>query len=177
MKKCQTCQQVKDLVEFHKNKSSKDGLQKFCKSCNKDYTLAYYHRLKDKGLRETYSERSKRRYKTFTAALNKFKSDFGCLFCDEKEAICLDFHHLKQKDRDVSSWLKAKSIDKIVDEIARCVLLCANCHRKVHANILIVPEQSQLCEKANVFREYCERTRNEETPEGVREVSGQQERR
>jgi hypothetical protein len=33
MKRCHTCEQDKDLTDFHKNKSTGDGLQTVCKAC------------------------------------------------------------------------------------------------------------------------------------------------
>ncbi len=64
----------------------------------------------------------------------------------EKCAICgleddclsiYDFHHINPKEKDFtisngafcSSWLK------LIEELKKGVLLCANCHRKVHSNI------------------------------------------
>lgn len=51
----------------------------------------------------------------------------------------LDFHHLdpKQKDSKFRN-LKGWSWKKIEQEIAKCVLLCANCHGEVHAGLRII---------------------------------------
>lgn len=37
MKQCSTCNEIKDLLEFSKNKKSKDGFQHKCKKCHKEY--------------------------------------------------------------------------------------------------------------------------------------------
>jgi hypothetical protein len=43
-----------------------------------------------------------------------------------------DFHHIGKKDDD-PSWVIANSgIDKIAEELSKCILLCANCHRMEH---------------------------------------------
>ncbi len=51
----------------------------------------------------------------------------------------LDFHHLDPsvKERNMGN-IRANPIawDKIVIELRKCVLLCANCHREHHAGIL-----------------------------------------
>ena len=36
-KRCFQCKQIKPLSEFSKDQSKKDGLQSYCKSCNKAY--------------------------------------------------------------------------------------------------------------------------------------------
>jgi hypothetical protein len=48
----------------------------------------------------------------------------------------LELHHLDEaaKDFTISAWLKA-SYDRLAREAAKCVLLCANCHREVHAGL------------------------------------------
>lgn len=43
-----------------------------------------------------------------------------------------DFHHIDQKDKNPSSVLSNESSFKIADELSKCVLLCANCHRIEH---------------------------------------------
>ena len=45
-----------------------------------------------------------------------------------------DFHHVDGpvKDSDISSMLDAASIDRIDVELAKCKMLCSNCHRLEH---------------------------------------------
>jgi hypothetical protein len=58
MKICKKCSINKDLSNFSKCKSNKDGLNNWCKDCNKIYLKNHY--LKNKDL---YSNRSKENYK------------------------------------------------------------------------------------------------------------------
>jgi hypothetical protein len=48
MKKCSKCQETKELTEFCKDKSRKDGLQTKCKSCFKIIWSLYYPNNKEK---------------------------------------------------------------------------------------------------------------------------------
>lgn len=43
-----------------------------------------------------------------------------------------DFHHLGKKDQHVSTMLNTRSLERIANEVALCILLCANCHRILH---------------------------------------------
>jgi hypothetical protein len=47
--------------------------------------------------------------------------------------VIFDFHHKKPKEKDYD-WTKMRlrSWDKIKKELKKCILLCANCHRKRH---------------------------------------------
>lgn len=42
MKTCLKCKQIKSHADFHKKSSSKDGLQKMCIQCTKDYKQSWY---------------------------------------------------------------------------------------------------------------------------------------
>lgn len=47
-----------------------------------------------------------------------------------------DFHHFDPKEKDFGFGAiraSCKSWDRIVEELRKCVLLCANCHREVHS--------------------------------------------
>lgn len=62
-----------------------------------------------------------------------------CFFCNYKRChSALDFHHLDEKNKKFGlskdgitrSWEKTKA------ELQKCILVCANCHREIHAGIL-----------------------------------------
>ena len=64
-----------------------------------------------------------------------YRAGLRCLDCGESDTVCLDFHHLNPalKDYSVSELInKRYSAKKIEEEIAKCVVLCSNCHRKLH---------------------------------------------
>ena len=81
-----------------------------------------------------YRARSRARVKAVIEDAKKV----GCALCSEKTPVALDFHHLDptKKDNEVRRCSTQK---KAREEIAKCVVLCANCHRKVHAGLLTVP--------------------------------------
>jgi hypothetical protein len=59
-----------------------------------------------------------------------------CFFCElESYPQVYDFHHITDnKDFNISG--KTKSFEKLIEEAKKCIMLCSNCHRLVHSNIL-----------------------------------------
>lgn len=64
----------------------------------------------------------------------EFKCKLACALCGERHPSCLEFHHRdpSEKDGEVSIALAHWSKEKLEAEIAKCDVLCANCHRKHH---------------------------------------------
>lgn len=61
-----------------------------------------------------------------------------CQLCGyEKCAKALELHHIDpaQKDRVISGNLLNNSWDKLCNELQKCVLVCANCHREIHSGL------------------------------------------
>jgi predicted HNH restriction endonuclease len=78
-----------------------------------------------------------------------------CQVCGYDRCIeALEFHHLDstQKDFGISNKGYTRSWEKVKEEADKCILLCANCHREVHAGKLQLP-QATVVEKSGEFRE------------------------
>jgi hypothetical protein len=68
----------------------------------------------------------------------KYKGD-QCEICGYNKCInALEFHHINPEEKEfgLSTRGLTRSWDKIKKEIDKCVLLCANCHREVHAGLI-----------------------------------------
>lgn len=58
-----------------------------------------------------------------------------CLKCGYNNPASLDFHHLHNKKSDLSLlWSRCAKWERIKEEIEKCELLCANCHRERHCS-------------------------------------------
>jgi hypothetical protein len=89
----------------------------------------------------------------------KLISAFGskCGICNyQKCTDALEFHHLSNDDKNftISKWHKIANWKKLVEECKKCVLLCANCHREVHANVLNIPDNIQKLDENLINAEY-----------------------
>ena len=142
-KQCRKCGATKPLTEFYKNASTKDGRHSYCKICAKQGAIASYQRLEKQDKRA--SLRAAKQRQKFVQRINDIKQDNTCCLCGENEPVCLDFHHLDstKKEQSVSRMTRNKS-PKVFDEIRKCAVICANCHRKVHAGLVKVYKK-HLC--------------------------------
>ncbi len=129
-KVCNKCGNKKSLSEFNKCKSKKDGHQNYCAECNKLNLKEHYQDNK-----EYYSDKKDKQKLTIKDYINEIKEVSKCSRCPEDDIACLDFHH---EGNDIKEFNLADaitngySIDKIKKEIEKCIVLCSNCHRKLH---------------------------------------------
>lgn len=132
-KKCRTCEEEKLAADFRKDKSQNDGYRTECKVCSRAYHQAAYT-IK---YGESARTRSRVKHAEKTIRINEYKASCGCAKCDEREPVCLEFHHLDPSEKDfVISTSATRSWEKVEAEMLKCVVLCANCHRKVHAGLI-----------------------------------------
>lgn len=54
--------------------------------------------------------------------------------------VALDFHHIENKEFTLAQWSRLKW-EVIATELRKCVLLCANCHRELHAGFRTLPTE------------------------------------
>lgn len=59
-----------------------------------------------------------------------------CVKCGYAEDFpeVYDFHHVDPSTKDYDIFKSVKAFEVIKPELDKCILLCANCHRKEHAN-------------------------------------------
>lgn len=98
----------------------------------KAYNKAYYEKNKDRH-RESRARRRDVYRKIAQDYVNRSKIDKPCTDCGKVYLpVVMDYDHLPgfEKSANVSSLVqKGMAISKIQEEIAKCELVCANCHR------------------------------------------------
>lgn len=129
MKTCTRCHRSKPETEFNRASRQKDGLHYTCRECIKAWMRGYYSREKVHWKKTLKTRRAK-----VADWVNAYKSKRGCK-CGEHHPACLDFHHRdpSTKTVDISRAIYANwSIARLKTELAKCGIICANCHRKRH---------------------------------------------
>lgn len=124
LRKCTKCSLEKDISQFSKNRYLKDGLRKWCKSCDYSYIKDYVNKNREKHNKSIVKYRTNKR--------NTVLSFYGgvCNCCGEarREFLCID--HV--------DGLNKKSLtdsgDKLVNRLVRenfptgYAILCHNCN-------------------------------------------------
>lgn len=74
----------------------------------------------------------------YAAALTTFRAA-GCSVCGEHAACCMDAHHRDPSTKEFTLGTACRNrvgIARFKAELAKCVCVCANCHRKLHAGLI-----------------------------------------
>ena len=108
---------------------------KQCQSCGENFTSKpkaghqKYCSVKCRTHNSNKSERTKIWQQTRRQKINDIKLTIGCAQCGfNKHPAALQFNHIKEdKLFNISQDVKRKWED-IINEIAKCEVLCANCH-------------------------------------------------
>jgi len=76
-------------------------------------------------------DRSAARHQALISARTDIKKN-GCAICGyNKNAAALDFHHLDPNEKELKIG-NPHAVERLLKEIEKCIVLCANCHREIH---------------------------------------------
>lgn len=86
-------------------------------------------------MRKSRKAYARRKYLEKRQWLWEYRSSHPCQLCQESHPACITFHHRDpaQKSFDIHKYYH-KSMTTIIAEIAKCDILCFNCHMKHHYN-------------------------------------------
>ena len=114
------CPSCKEPYEAEKNKYR-------CKECRKKYDASRY--AQDRGIGKTHS---KEFYQKKQQYIREAKSK-PCADCKiSYPYYVMDFDHLPNivKVKDISRIAASGSFQSLIEEIEKCEVVCANCHRE-----------------------------------------------
>ena len=119
-KECITCKLILPTSSFYKQtKKDKDLKWDYydssCKNCRLEYSLERRRAIKRQALD----------YKGWSCN--------SCGLIDKDYPQIYDFHHIDPSQKDFAISKNTLVFEKIKNELDKCIVLCANCHRKVHA--------------------------------------------
>jgi len=136
---CFECQPYKS---FRKNdlKTIETTGMKFCNKCNTTKPITFFSATKNsighQYCKECVTVINRKKGTKHKKQLIDYKGA-QCSICGySKYQGSLDFHHIDPSTKEFKlSNFKSRSFDNLKQELDKCVLLCSNCHREVHAGI------------------------------------------
>jgi 5-methylcytosine-specific restriction endonuclease McrA len=130
MKRCTVCKTEHPKDAFNVSRRRPDGLQNVCRECNRTRAKRYYtenkvqHRAKIHERRGSYIVANR-------DILLEYLKTHPCVACGETDPLVLDFDHLRDKQFDLGGdSVRTRGRRSIENEMAKCQVLCANCHRR-----------------------------------------------
>jgi len=130
MKKCGSCKLVKDDSDFFVNKSRKDGKSPYCRPCTRAKAKEWYHSSPDRVSQiRGYQKRTRARNMKY---LGDYLTTHPCVDCGESDPVVLEFDHVRGEKRAALSTMacNCNTLEVLNEEIAKCDVRCANCHRR-----------------------------------------------
>lgn len=125
---CSKCNEPKPIESFYFANKLKGIRKSYCKDCGLIYTRRYY---------KNNSELVKQRVAVFKAKYNaeslenlvSYLKLHPCVDCGETDILVLQFDHIEEKKFSISRMLgDCFKWEKVLEEIAKCQVRCANCH-------------------------------------------------
>lgn len=132
MKKCTRCQTPKLESEFAIRDKNTGRLHSYCKSCKKEIDKSAYHenRWSRKTKLRAWAIERITKARIFVKRVKRFAR---CKKCGDKRWYVLDFHHVRGKNYNIGELAsRGCTLKKLKEELKKCDILCANCHREEH---------------------------------------------
>ncbi len=130
MKQCRRCKQLKVLDQFNFKNKAAGKYQGACKECTRIEIRNHYYKnvqyYVKKAHKWTHANKGK---------VQQYIVDYlikhPCIDCGESDPRVLEFDHIKDKTREIGIMLMHHAtITSLNREILKCVVRCANCHRR-----------------------------------------------
>lgn len=129
MKVCTRCKESKPLTEFNYKFKEREIFQYHCKECSRKYVQAHYSMN-----REYYLQKARKRNGLVRKQIRDYVLHYlnahSCVDCGENDPNVLEFDHIRDKSFVISSIGRNKTLRIVRDEIKKCEVRCANCHRR-----------------------------------------------
>lgn len=133
MKRCSKCKKEKLDSEFNFKNKALNIKHSECKKCTRLFVKNHYNKNKAYYLDKTRKRNNLLRSDIFNY-IKQYLLDNPCIDCGESDIVVLEFDHKGGdfiKIDAVSKLIRHRiSIDKIKEEIEKCDVRCANCHRR-----------------------------------------------
>jgi len=127
--KCYRCGELNGAEDFAWRRRARNQRDSFCRPCRAAYKQEHYKANKQRYIDRAQVQKRKL-YLERTTYLIEYFSTHPCVECGEADPVVLDFDHLRDKAFEIAQALPYRNWQSILDEIRKCEVVCANCHRR-----------------------------------------------
>lgn len=129
---CTKCKKDKPFNQFSFKRKAL-GLRHYqCKKCTRELIRNHYNNNRTYYLEKTRKRNGKNRLEILNL-VQDYLLKHPCIDCGEKDPTVLEFDHKHKKDkfREISKLIRGRYPIRVVkEEIGKCDIRCANCHRR-----------------------------------------------
>lgn len=127
---CRKCKKDLPIDLFSLKNKLKNIKQKICKKCHSLYRKQHYIHNKNKYI-EKALRWNKKQANILSDFLFNYLSQSKCIDCGESDIIVLEFDHRNNKTLSIAEMYQNRyALETIREEINKCDVRCANCHRR-----------------------------------------------
>jgi hypothetical protein len=123
------CGERKPLDDFMWSNKAKGERDCYCRPCRAVYKKAHYNANKQRYIENARVWNDKLAIERGNWLLDYFETH-PCVDCGETDPVVLEFDHLRDKRFNISDGIANKPWALVLAEIAKCDVVCANCHRR-----------------------------------------------
>lgn len=129
MKTCTRCGESKSSELFAKRSRSLDGLSSWCKSCHSEHSGKKWRESVE--FRKRKADNMAAFVKRNQAHVLEYLVKNPCIDCGNADVRVLEFDHRDEgaKRFNIADKLRAYAWERLLAEIEKCDVRCANCHR------------------------------------------------
>jgi len=130
MKICTFCKHEKSHIEFVLKNKKTGQLHSRCKECQSNYSKQHY--IKHKSAYKLRAYNNTKLYRKFNQkSIIEYLLTKSCVDCGNADIRVLDFDHvnIRTKKSEIGKLIRSSSWSSVLDEIQKCEIRCANCHR------------------------------------------------
>ena len=128
LRRCSRCKESKPLDAFTP-KGSRGGRDSYCRPCRRACGQEHYNANKQRYIDQT-RVRNDKYFRERVVFLLEYFQTHPCTDCGETDPVVLEFDHLRDKLFDIASGIHYRAWAKVLAEIEKCEVVCANCHRR-----------------------------------------------
>lgn len=131
LRRCSVCRELKPVADFAFRDMVLGARDYYCRPCRRAYRRGHYERNRSDYVSRALREMKMKREDALSLIYG-YLGNHPCVDCGETDLVLLEFDHVDPttKTAEVACMVGRRSWPVISAEIAKCVVRCANCHRR-----------------------------------------------